>query len=45
MNLINTDQFRELENNPTKGTETKLHNLLRSLNNNKYLSEEYYKRM
>ena len=31
MNLINTDQFRELEQYPTEGTETKLQNLLRSL--------------
>ena len=31
MNLIKTDQFRELEQYPTEGTETKLQNLLRSL--------------
>ena len=45
MNLINTDQFRELENDPTKRTETKLQNILRSLKNNQYLSEEDYKRI
>ena len=44
MNLINTDQFRELEKDPTKQTERKLQNILRSLQNNKYLSEEDYKR-
>ena len=43
MNLINTDPFRELENHPTKRTETKLQNLLRSFKNNKYLSKEVYK--
>ena len=31
INLINADQSRELENDPTKQTETKLQNLLRSL--------------
>ena len=31
MNSINTDQFRGLENNPTKRTETQLQNLLSSL--------------
>ena len=31
MNLINTDKFRELENNPTRWTEAKLQSLLRSL--------------
>ena len=41
MNLINTDPFRELENHPTKRTETKLQNLLRSFKNNKYLSEKF----
>ena len=41
MNLINADPFRELENHPTKRTETKLQNLLRSFKNNKYLSEKF----
>ena len=45
INVINTYQFRELENNPTKRAETKLENILRSLKNNKYLSEEDYKRV
>ena len=45
MNLINTDQFRKLENDPTKRTETKLQNKLRSLRNNEHLSEEDYKRI
>ena len=45
MNLIIADQFRELENNPTKRTETKLQNILRSLKNNEYLSEEDYERI
>ena len=45
MKLINTDQFRELENDPTKQTERKLENILRSLKINKYLSEEDYKRI
>ena len=31
MNLINTNKFRELENNPTRWTEAKLQSLLRSL--------------
>ena len=31
MHLINIDKFRELENDPTRGTETKLQNLIRSL--------------
>ena len=44
MNLINTDQFRELEKGPTKQTERKFQNIPRSLQNNKYLSEEDYKR-
>ena len=44
MNLINTDQFRELENNLTERTETKLQNVLRSLKNNKYSNKEDYKR-
>ena len=44
MNLINTDQFRELEKDPTKQTERKFQNIPRSLQNNKYLSEEDYKR-
>ena len=35
--LINADQFRELENDPTKQAETKLQNLLRRLKINKYL--------
>ena len=45
MNLINTDQFREIENDPTKPTETKkyIKNILRNLKNNTYLSEENYK--
>ena len=29
MKLFNTDQFRELENDPTKQTERKLQNILR----------------
>ena len=41
MNVINTDQFWELENDPTKRTEPKLQNILRSLKNNQYLSEDY----
>ena len=45
MNLIDTDQFRELKNDPTKRAETKLQNILRSLKNNEYLSEEDYKRI
>ena len=45
LNLINTDQFRELENDHTKRTETELQNILRSLKNNTYLSEEDYKRI
>ena len=45
MNLINTDQFRKLENDPTKRTKTKLQNKLRSLRNNEHLSEEDYKRI
>ena len=45
MNLIIADQFRELENDPTKRTETKLQNILRSLKNNEYLSEEDYERI
>ena len=45
MNLINTDQFKELEDDPTKQRETKLQNILRSLKDNKYLSEEDYKRI
>ena len=45
LNLINTDQFRELENDHTKRTETKLQKILRSLKNNTYLSEEDYKRI
>ena len=44
MNLINTDQFRELEKDPTKQTERNIQNIPRSLQNNKYLSEEDYKR-
>ena len=44
MNLINTDQFRELEKDPTKQTERKFQNIPRSLQNNKYLSEVDYKR-
>ena len=43
--LINTDQFRELEKDPTKRIETKLQNILRSLKNNKYLSEEDYEQI
>ena len=31
MHLINIDKLRELENDPTRGTETKLQNLIRSL--------------
>ena len=45
MNLINVDQFRETENDPTKRTETKLQNILRSVRTNEYLSEEDYKRI
>ena len=45
MNLINTDQFRELENNLTDRTETKLQNVLRSLKNNKYSNKEDCKRI
>ena len=43
--LINADQFRELKNDPTKQTETKLQNLLRRLKINKYLSDQDYKRI
>ena len=43
--LINTDQFRELEKDPTKQIEAKLQNILRGLKNNKYLSEEDYERI
>ena len=42
MNLINTHQFRELESDPTKLTEKMLQNILTSLKNNKYLSQEDY---
>ena len=35
--------FREVENDPTKRTKAKLQNILRSLKNNTYLSEEDYK--
>ena len=45
MNLINTDQFRELENDPTKQTEAKLQNLLGGSRNNKSVNEEDYKRI
>ena len=45
MNFINADQFRELENDTTKRTETKLWNILRSLKNNEYLSEEDYRQI
>ena len=37
MSELNTDQFREIENDPTKRKETKLQNLFRSLKNNKHL--------
>ena len=40
MNLINTDHFRELEQYPTEGTETKLQNLLRSLKKKKKIKEK-----
>ena len=45
MNLINTDQFREIENDPTKRAETKkyIKNILRNFKNNTYLCEENYK--
>ena len=45
MNLIYLGQFRESENNPTKGIKTKLQNLPRNLKNNKNLSEQDYKRI
>ena len=41
MNLISTDQLREFENNPLR----KLQSILRSLENNKCLSQEDYKRI
>ena len=39
--LTQFSRIRELENDPTKRTETKLQNRLRSLKNHYYLSEDY----
>ena len=39
--LTSFSRIRELENDPTKRTETKLQNRLRSLKNHYYLSEDY----
>ena len=45
MNLINADQFRELENDLTKRTEKKLQKNTQGFKNNEYLNEEDYKRI
>ena len=42
--LTQFSRIRELESDYTKRTETNLQNRLRSLKNNKYLSEKDYKR-